>query len=295
MQKPVCLITGATDGIGRATALELARQGFCVVLAARNADKAETVCSEIASEAGEADFIVADLRSLAQVRQLAETFRQRYPRLDVLINNAGIFMPAREVTADGFEATFQVNYLSQFYLTQLLLDELRKSSQGRIINLSSSVHAAGKFDTGNLQSERGFSTFGAYATSKLLMLLFTIELADRLKGAAVTANAVHPGVVRTQMMLRAPGFFRAMAYMALPFALSPQKGAATSVYLASAPELNSVSGQYFTRGRQTSFKTTFNTPGNREVLWNLSTKLLRLPELMSEGFRPERYHERRRQ
>ena len=192
----------------------------------------------------------------------------------MLINNAGIFAPARVMTEDGFETTYQVNYLSHFYLTHLLLDELRKSGEGRIINLSSSVYVAGKFDVNNLQSEKRFSTFGAYSDSKLLMLLFTIELAERLKGTGVTANAVHPGVVRTQMMLRAPGVFRLIAYLALPFALSPQKGAATSVYLASSAEVKDVSGRYFTRCRATTFKTTFNTPNNRNLLWDLSMESL---------------------
>jgi retinol dehydrogenase 12 len=280
MQRPVCLITGATEGIGKATATELARKGFTVVLAARNAAKAEAVRKEIAASTGsrDADCIIADLRSLTQVRELAETFRQRYPRLDVLINNAGIFMPAREITEDGYETTYQVNYLSQFYLTQLLLDELRKSSQGRVVNLSSSVYAAGRFDVHNMQSEKQFSTFRTYAASKLLMLLFTVELAGRLTGTRVTANAVHPGVVRTQMMLRAPGVFRAVAYVALPFALSPQKGAATSIFVASSPEVKEISGKYFTRCRATDFRTAFNTPDYRNLLWNLSMKSVQLEE-----------------
>jgi NAD(P)-dependent dehydrogenase (short-subunit alcohol dehydrogenase family) len=253
-------------------------------LAARNAAKAKAVVKEIAASTGsrDADNINADLRSLTQVRQLSEAFRQRYPRLDVLINNAGIFAPAREITEDGYETTYQVNYLSQFYLTQLLLDKLKKSAQGRIINLSSSVYAAGTFDVHNLQSESRSSTFGAYSNSKLLMLLFTIELADRLKGTWATANAVHPGVVRTQMMLRAPGVFRVVAYLALPVALSPQKGAATSIYLASSPEVKDVSGKYFTRCRETNFKTAFNTPNNRDLLWGLSMKSLQLEEAPRE-------------
>lgn len=278
MRGPICLITGATDGIGKVTAIELARRGFTVVLAARNAAKAEAVMNEIAASKGcpAADYIIADLRSLTQVRQVSETFRQRYRQLDVLINNAGIFMPARVMTEDGFETTYQVNYLSQFYLTHLLLDELRKSSQGRIINLSSSVYAAGKFDMHDLQSEKRFSTFSAYSDSKLLMLLFTVEIADRLKGTGITANAVHPGVVRTQMLMRAPGVFRAIAYMALPFALSPEKGATTSIYLATSTDVEDVSGKYFTRCRETAFKTAFNTQKNRSLLWDLSMRSLQL-------------------
>ena len=207
MDKPICLITGATDGIGKVTATALARKGYAVVLAGRNEAKAATVTTEIGTSTGnrDIDYLIADLSSLAQLHRLAETFMVRYPRLDVLINNAGIIMPQRVLTEDGYETTFQVNYLAQFYLTQLLLNELEKSPQGRVINLSSSVYRAGKFDPDNLQSERQFSTIGAYAASKLCVLLFTIELAQRLKPTRVTANAVHPGIVRTPMMRGAPG------------------------------------------------------------------------------------------
>jgi retinol dehydrogenase 12 len=280
MDKPICLITGATDGIGRETALELAARGFVVVVAARDAAKAQALVKEIEATTGhrDADTITADLRSLAEVRQLSETFRQRYPRLDVLINNAGIFSGVRQLTGDGFETTYQVNYLAPFYLTCLMLDALKQSDQGRIINLSSSVYTAGKFDPENLQGEKRFSTFGAYANSKLLMLLSTIELAGRLKATPVTANAVHPGVVKTQMMLRAPGIFRAAAYLALPFALSPQQGAATSLHLASSPDVKGISGRYFARCKETNVKSAFNTPENRELLRNLSMQSLGLAE-----------------
>jgi len=278
MDKPICLITGATDGIGRETALELAARGFVVVVAARDAAKAQALVKEIELTTGHRDAgtITADLRSLAEVRQLSEIFRQRYPRLDVLINNAGIFSGVRQLTGDGFETTHQVNYLAPFYLTYLMLDALKQAEQGRIINLSSSVYTGGKFDPENLQGEKRFSTFSAYSNSKLLMLLSTIELASRLKATPVTANAVHPGVVRTQMLLRAPGIFRAVGYLALPFALSPRQGAATSLHLASSPDVKGMSGKYFARGKETIVKSAFNTPENRELLWNLSMQSLGL-------------------
>ena len=278
MDKPICLITGATDGIGRETALELAAKGFVVVVAARDAAKAQALVKEIELTTGhrDADTITADLRSLAEVRQLSEIFHQRYPRLDVLINNAGIFSGVRQLTGDGFETTYQVNYLAPFYLTYLMLDALKQAEQGRIVNLSSSVYTAGKFDPENLQGEKRFSTFSAYSNSKLLMLLSTIELASRLKATPVTANAVHPGVVRTQMLLRAPGIFRAVGYLALPFALSPRQGAATSLHLASSSDVKGISGKYFARGKDTIVKSAFNTPENRELLWNLSMQSLGL-------------------
>jgi NAD(P)-dependent dehydrogenase (short-subunit alcohol dehydrogenase family) len=274
MDKLICLITGATEGVGKATAIELARRGFTVVLAARNGVKAEAVKHQIAAVAGSADFdfLVGDLASLQQTRALAEQFKRRYPRLDVLISNAGVFLPTRTMTEDGFETTFQVNYLSHFLLTQLLLDELGKSEQGRIINLSSSVHAVGRFDPHNLQSEKKFSVLGTYSASKLYMLMFTEELAKRLAGTRITANAVHPGVVRTPMMLKAPGAFRILSYLSLPFSISPEQGAKTSVYLATSPEVRDVSGAYFASSRKTATKNKFDTEENRALLWDLSLK-----------------------
>src|SRR5246127_2544959 len=278
MDRPICLITGATDGIGKVTATALAGKGYAVVLAARNEAKAASVTREIVESTGnrDVDYLTADLRSLAHLLRLAERFTQRYPRLDVLINNAGVIMPRRVLTDDGYETTFQVNYLAQFYLTQLLLDELEKSPRGRVINLTSSVYRAGKFDPNNLQSENRFSTIGTYAASKLCVLLFTIELAHRLAPTRVTANAVHPGIVRTPMMRGAQGVFRAISYAALPFSLSPDKGAATSVFLASSPEPTRVSGQYFTKARSKKVKTSYNTQENRNLLWALSMDACRL-------------------
>src|ERR1700756_203468 len=272
MDKPICLITGATDGIGKVTACELARAGHTVVLAARNEAKAASVTREIVESTGNRDigYLAADLRSLTQLHRLAEAFKVRYPRLDVLINNAGIVMPQRVLTEDGYETTYQVNYLAQFYLTQLLLGELEKSPQGRVINLSSSVYRAGKFDPGNLQGERRFSTIGAYAASKLCVLLFTIELAHRLGPTRVTANAVHPGIVRTPMMRGAEGVLRTISYAALPFSRSPEKGAATPVFLAGSPDVSQVSGQYFANAKTKKVKNAFNTQENRNLLWSLS-------------------------
>ena len=274
MKNSVCLITGATDGVGKVTALELAKQGFSVLIAARNATKAEALINEIESSTGNSscDYMVADLASLRQVRQLAETFRRRYSSLDVLINNAGAFLPLRTVTEDGNEMMFQVNYLSSFLLTNLLLEELHKSEQGRVINLSSSVYAIGKFDPDNLQSvgERHFSVLGTYAASKLFVLMFTEELARRLAATSVTANAVHPGIVRTRMMLHAPGALRLVSYLSLPFSVSPYMGAQTSVYLAWSPDVSGISGQYFAKSKTAAVKNRFDTPENRALLWNLS-------------------------
>jgi retinol dehydrogenase 12 len=277
MKNSICLITGATEGVGKVTALELAKKGFTIVIAARDADKAVALQKEIEALTciTNCDYIV-DLRSLEEVRQLAATFRLRYSTLDVLINNAGVFLPTRTETEDGYETMFQVNYLSPFLLTNLLLHEVQRSEQGRIINLSSSVYAMGKFDPDNLQSERHFSVLGTYAATKLFVLMFTEELAWRLKGTTVTANAVHPGIVRTRMMLQAPGALRLVSYLSLLFSVSPFNGARASVYLASAPEVKGISGQYFANSKRADVKNKFDTPENRALLWELSLNAAQL-------------------
>jgi retinol dehydrogenase 12 len=279
MAKPVCLITGATEGVGKATAQALARKGFTVVLAARSMAKAENVRREIvATPAADIDIVVGDLNSLKQVRQMAQTVRERHPKLDLLINNAGIMAPERTLTEDGFESSYQVNYLSHFLLTQLLLDALKNSEQGRIINLSSSVYSIGKFDPQNLQSEQRFSAIGAYAASKLFVLMSTIELAERLRGTRITVNAVHPGVVNTHMLKSATGLFKLIALLATPVAVSPERGAATSVYLATSSDVAALSGRYFADGKPKPVKSKFNTEKNRALLWDTSLDALRLRE-----------------
>lgn len=274
--RKVCLITGGTEGVGKETSLELAKRGFAVVITARNENKARTVVDQIVKRTGNEnlDYLIGDLASLESVRQLAAMFKASYSRLDVLINNAGVFLPRRVLTDEGFESSFQINYLSHFLLTQLLLPELNDSPQGRIINLSSSVHAIGNFETDNLQSEKKFSTLITYSTTKLLMLMFTMELSKRLSETRITANAVHPGIVRTNMMLMAPGALKIVSWLSLPFSVSPQKGARTSVYLATSPHVANVSGHYFTNSRQANAGNKTNTATNRDRLWNLSLEMV---------------------
>jgi retinol dehydrogenase-12 len=280
MTKPVCLITGATEGVGKATAQALARKGFTVVLATRSLAKAEDTRREIAATSGakDIDIMVGDLRSLTQVRLMAETVQQRHPRLDLLINNAGIMAPERALTEDGYESGYQVNYLSHFLLTQMLLGALKNSEQGRIINLSSSVYSIGKFDPGNLQSEQRFSAIGAYAASKLFVLMSTIELAERLRGTRITVNAANPGIVNTHMLKSATGLFKLIALLATPAAVSPEKGAATSVYLATSPDVATVSGRDFIKSKPKPVTSKFNTEKNCALLSDISMDALRLRE-----------------
>jgi NAD(P)-dependent dehydrogenase (short-subunit alcohol dehydrogenase family) len=276
MNQQICLITGATDGIGKQTAIGLAKKGYKVVIVGRNKGKAEAVKKEIEelSTGSIVDYILADFTSLKQVIQLAETFKSRYSKLDVLINNIGIFSNERKLTEDGYEMCYQVNYLSQFFLSNLLLDYIKKSTQGRIINLCSMVYSKGRFDINNLQSEKKFSVLDTYADSKLLSLMFTMQLAEQVKGTKVTVNNVDPGIVRTQMVYNAPGLLKMFAYITRPFSVSPEKGAATSIYLASSEEVNNISGKYFKNSKAVATKNKFNTKENRELLWDISMKEL---------------------
>jgi len=270
----ICLITGATDGVGKATAQALAHKGFHLVLVARNPAKAARVRDEIQStSAAPVEVIVGDLSRLADVARIAETFTAAHPRLDVLINNAGVMLGQRQITDDGLEATWQINYLSAFLLTQLLLGRLNESGNGRIINLSSSVYSIGKLGPDGPPSQSRYSAIGSYAASKLAILLFTVELAAHLQGTSVTANAVHPGVVRTQMLENAEGLFKLIALFASPFAITPEKGAAASVYLASSPDVQA-SGRYFAGGKAVDIKSRFNSPPIRGRLWDASVGAL---------------------
>ncbi|MFZ6019169.1 MAG: SDR family NAD(P)-dependent oxidoreductase, partial [Chloroflexota bacterium] len=194
------LITGGTDGIGKVTALELAKRGAHVIIIGRNPQKTEQTVREIREQSDNprVDFLIADLSEQEQVRRVAAEYRHRYDQLHVLINNAGAFFAKRELTADGLEKTFALNHLAYFLLTHLLLDLLTKSAPARIINVSSAAHFGGKINFDDLNAEKSYSGWGAYSNSKLMNVLFTYELARRLQGSGVTVNCLHPGFVATQ-------------------------------------------------------------------------------------------------
>lgn len=266
------LITGANSGIGRATAIELAAKGYQVVFIARNLQKAQAVKNEIISLSGNnyVDFIIGDLLSLAEVRKSAEIFKEKYQKLDVLINNAGVCLPERKITRDGFEHMFQINHLSHFLLTHQLLDLLKKSNEPRILNVSSAGHKIGKFDPENLQSEKKFGSFSTYCDTKLLNILFTFELAERLKESPITVNALHPGVVKTNFAGELKGVFGLLNNMFKPFLITPKKGAATSVYLASSEEVRTITGKYFEKCKAEVSINEFINSANQEILWEKS-------------------------
>lgn len=232
------LITGSTDGIGKQTAIELAQQGWRVLLHGRNPRRGEEVVQEILEEMPHAqvEYLNADLSSLDEVRQLAHTVLALTPRLDALVNNAGVYLHQRQLSRDGFEMNFAVNHLAHFLLTNLLLDLLRSSNLSRVITVSSIMHRNGRLNLEDLQMEQGYSGSRAYAASKLMNVLFATELARRMTGKGVTSNSLHPGVVATKMLQSA---FPSMQGVA------PVEGAATSVYLVTSPDVEGVTGKYF--------------------------------------------------
>jgi len=264
MKDKVALITGSTDGIGRQAALELASMGATVYVHGRDALRGGNVVEEIRKATGNqrVELLIADLSSLEHVRRLAAEVIERCTNLHILINNAGVFMTERRMTQDGFETTFQVNHLAPFLLTNLLLDLLKKSAPARVITVSSVAHTRGSLDFENLQSEKNFGGYSAYARSKLANVLFTYELAERLKGTDVTSNCLHPGVVGTKLLRT--GFDMQGA--------STADGAETIVYLANSPEVDGVSGLYFQDKRQTPSSPVTYDVELRKTFWQASER-----------------------
>jgi NAD(P)-dependent dehydrogenase (short-subunit alcohol dehydrogenase family) len=245
-----CLVTGATAGIGEVTARELARQGFRVIVASRDPQRCADTVARIQAETGSraVEFIAADLSSQRQVRLLAEEVHRLTGRLDVLVNNAGGYFARCLQSVDGFEMTWALNHLGYFLLTSLLLDLLKAAVPARVVNVSSNSHLGGRIDFNSLQGCRRYFGYRAYAQSKLANILFTYELALRLEGTGVTANALHPGFVATRFAKNNGWLYRlGMGAIHRLFALSPEAGARTSVYLASSPQVEGVTGEYFVK------------------------------------------------
>jgi len=279
LQNQIILVTGATSGIGEVTATELAKMGAHVVLLARSAEKAEATQRAIKAAAGhdQVDILMADLADLTQVRRAAAEFNARYPRLDVLVNNAGlIFGAERQLSADGNELGLATNHLGPFLLTSLLFEKLQASPAARVVNLSSMAYKFAKPNLTDVQSGRDYSAMRVYGNTKLYNIMFTQELARRLRAhgiANVATNAVHPGAVATNFGANAGGWLALLTQLGRPFMISVEKGAETSIFLASAPEMATTSGGYFAKKRAEPVKHDFNTPDHARQLWKISEQL----------------------
>jgi NAD(P)-dependent dehydrogenase (short-subunit alcohol dehydrogenase family) len=271
------LVTGGTGGIGKATATGLAAMGARVAITGRDAARAEAAAADIRAPGGPpVDVVVADMSSQAEVRRLAAEVLAAWPRLDVLVNNVGGFWSKRHVTSDGLEHTFALNHLAPFLLTHLLADRLVDSAPARVVTVASDAQRLGRIDFDDLQGERSWSGQRAYNQSKLANVLFTHELGRRLHGSGVTANAVHPGVVRTGFGAEEPGRIQRVITPFLGLLKSPEQGARTPIYLASSPHVEGVTGRYFVKGepRRSSARSYDDAVARR--LWDVSADLVGL-------------------
>lgn len=272
MNGKICMITGANSGIGYVTAHELARMGADIVMVCRSKERGDAARSEIMREtgSGSVELMIADLSSQKDVRRLAADFKATHDRLHVLVNNAALWPTKRTLTVDGLELQFGLNHLAYFLLTNLLLDVLEVSAPARVINTSSGIHKRARIDFDDLQGERSYRHMRAYGQSKLANVLFTNELAGRLTGTGVTVNSFTPGMTETNlgryMSRGAQSIFRLLAKRT-------EKGAATAIYLASSPEVESVSGKYFANCREARSAKLSYDKGIAKRLWDVSEKL----------------------
>ncbi len=279
MQDRICMVTGATSGMGKATAAALAQMGATVILVARNQSKGEAVRDEIRSQSGNmnVEVMLADLSSQQSIRELASSFRQNYQHLHVLVNNAGGIFFRRETTTDGLEMTFAVNHLDYFLLTNLLLDVLKASVPARIINISSSLERIGTINFDDLQGEKRYISIFAYAQAKLATMLFSYELARRLEGTGVTVSAITPGPVTTNFGKNGNHFMNTLLPFFFRFARSAEEGAQTAIYLASSPTVEGVTGKVYYNSKEIhSSRKSYNVALQKK-LWQVSEELTKIP------------------
>jgi retinol dehydrogenase-12 len=280
MVDKLCLVTGGTAGIGLSTAKLLAERGAELILLGRNEQRGQAAVAAVERATGRApEFMAVDLSNRSAVCAFAAQFKETHPRLDVLINNAGAMLGRRQLSADGIEMTFALNHLAYFLLTHLLMPSLRAAERARIVNVASDAHFGVELDFEDLQSERRYSGWRAYKRSKLCNLLFTYELSRRLEGSPITANALHPGFVSSEIGVR-NGWTFGLAWSLLTlFAISPERGAQTSAYLACSTEVESVSGKYFARSQvKPSSRVSYDRLAAKR-LWDVSVSLTGLEEI----------------
>jgi retinol dehydrogenase-14 len=272
MTGKVAMVTGANSGIGLVTARALADRGATVVLVCRDRERGEAALTEIKARSGNnaVELMLCDLASQKSIREFAEEFKRTHHRLDVLVNNAGVYIRNRTLVEGNLETTFAVNHLAYFLLTNLLLDVITRSAPARIVNVASGAHTYGRIDFDNLQGEKNYNGVRAYANSKLANILFTHELASRLSSTRVTANCLHPGAVATSIFRALPKFVEAIIKLVT---LSPEKGAETSIYLATSPDVDGVTGKYFVKKTETRSSPESYNEDTARKLWTVSAQL----------------------
>ncbi len=278
MTGKVVLVTGGTNGIGQVTARSLAAMGATVVLSGRDPQRTSTSVQSIRSQTGseQVDGLVADLSSQSQIRKMAEDFRARYDRLDVLVNNAGAIIMKREESVDGIEMTFALNHLNYFLLTHLLLDMLKAAPAARIVNVSSEAHRGARLNFDDLENKQGYTSWKAYGQSKLANIYFTYELSASLENSGVTANVLHPGFVATNFGRSNGGIFSPLFKLFQLGAITPEEGAQTSIFLASSPEVEGVTGKYFVKSKAVKSSAVSYDQSAARKLWDASLVMIGL-------------------
>lgn len=273
MDGKVCMVTGANSGIGKATAIGLAKLNATVVMVCRDKERGEIAREEIINQTGNknVDLLICDLSSQEQIRKLVNEFKEKYQNLHILINNAGVMLKKRVLSVDGIEMNFAVNHLAPYLLTNLLLDVIKKSAPSRIVIVSSAAHRMAKMDFDDLQSEKKkYRLFRVYGVSKLAVMLFTYELSRKLEGTGVTVNAVHPGMINTNLGREHSKFSQGFGKA---FFKGPEKGAETSIYLASSPDVEGITGKYWAKKEQRKSSEESNNLEYAEKLWKISAEL----------------------
>ena len=277
MQGKTVVITGGTSGIGEVAALNLAGQGARIVLIARDSARGEATLAKLrqANPSAQHTAYYGDLSVIADMKRVAQAVASNEARIDVLINNAGAVFLARKVSADGLEMTFATNHMAYFVVTNILLDRLKATPGARIVSTASDAHKSGKLDFDDLQSEKSYSSFRVYGTSKLCNILFTRELARRLDGTSVTANCLHPGFVGTRFGQNNASniFLKLLARGIMAFGLSPEEGAKTIIHLASSPDVATISGEYFYKCKVDEPTQAAQDDAAAKRLWEVSSKL----------------------
>lgn len=281
MKDKIALVSGANSGIGAVTARELAKRGATVVMVCRNLEKGQAVCDDINAEIGveRAVLLQADFSSHGSIKAMSEAFKEKFDRLDILVNNAGGIMSYKKMTVDGFEWMFGVNHLGYFLTTHYLLDCLKVSGNSRVINVASLAHRFAYLEWDNLNAEKGFRSFPQYGLSKLCNILFSNELSRRFYANGITSNALHPGAVNSNFAkVKSPLANYLIENLGNLFMISPEKGAETSVYLATSDDVEGVSGQYFVKKKKVFPSTVAMSGANAEKLWQVSLELTGIQE-----------------